>query len=216
MSSDLPVSNRVDARRSRERLVDAARELFALEGVDVPVREVARHAGVGIGTLYRHFPSREDLVDAVLGDAFEQLVALAESALAEPDPWTGFARFLEDALLLHARNRGLRDVVETQTRGTAHATVMRSRVQPLVAELVDRAQEQGTLRADFAPQDLPLLLWAGDRVVEMAGHVAPEIWRRYLGFVLDGLRGPGAQPLAQRPLTDIELQRVGARKPRHR
>src|SRR5438093_13721719 len=93
--------SRSDARRNRERLVSAARELFASAGVDVSVREVARHAGVGVGTLYRHFTAREDLVDAVLEGAFEDLVASAEAALAEPDPWTDFTGFVDDALASH-------------------------------------------------------------------------------------------------------------------
>src|SRR5438094_1405887 len=138
--------SRSDARRNRERPVSAARELFASAGVDVSVREVARHAGVGVGTLYRHFPAREDLVDAVLQDAFDELVASAEAALAEQDPWTGFTRFIEEALVSHARNRGLKDVFETQTRGRERAAEMRRRIRPLLTRLVARAHEDGTLR----------------------------------------------------------------------
>jgi AcrR family transcriptional regulator len=208
------VSARSDARRNREQLVSAARELFASEGVDVPVREVARQAGLGVGTLYRHFPTREELVDAVLEDAFGEFVAIAESALAEPDPWRGFTRFVEESLVLHARNRGLRDVVETRSRGRERASAMRRRIRPLAARLVARAQEEGTLRSDFSPQDIPLVLWGSDRVIELAGAVAPEIWRRQLGFVFDGLRSSAATPLAQRPLTEAQLQRVGAAKRR--
>ena len=127
---------RADAKRNRERLVAAARDLFASAGLDVSVREVARHAGVGVGTLYRHFPAREDLVDAVLQDAFDELVASAEAALAEQDPWTGFTRFIEEALVSHARNRGLKDVFETQTRGRERAAEMRRRIRPLLTRLV--------------------------------------------------------------------------------
>src|SRR5207249_8795535 len=102
MAAQATVSSRRDAKRNRERLVSAARELFASAGVDVSTREVARHAGVGVGTLYRHFPAREDLVDAVLGEAFDELIGLAKTALAEADPWRGFTRFVEEALVLHA------------------------------------------------------------------------------------------------------------------
>jgi len=97
-------SARSDAKRNRVRLVASARELFAAHGVDVPAREVARHAGVGVGTLYRHFPERADLVDAVLEESFDELIALAEASLAEKDPWHGFKRFVEEALVLHGRN----------------------------------------------------------------------------------------------------------------
>ena len=203
------LSSRVDAMRNREQLVAVARELFASGGIDVSVREVARHAGVGVATLYRNFPTREDLVDAVLEDAFDEFVALAEEALVQPDAWEGFTHFIEKALLLHARNRGLRDVVETQTHGRERAAAMRARIRPLIGDLVARAQEQGTLRPDFTAQDFPLVLWSSDRVIELAGDVAPEIWRRQLGFVLDGLRCEAAHPLEQPPLTDAQLKRVG-------
>ena len=212
MAAQATVSSRRDAKRNRERLVSAARELFASAGVDVSVREVARHAGVGVGTLYRHFPAREDLVDAVLEGAFEDLVASAEAALAEPDPWSGFTRFVKDALASHARNRGLKDVVETQTHGRERAAAMRRQIRPLVARLVSRAHEQGSLRPDFTPQDVALLFWATDRVIELGGDVAPEIWRRHLGFVFDGLRSSAATPLAQPSLTEAQLRRVGAAK----
>ena len=87
---------RSDARRNRDRLVASARELFATSGVDVPVEEITHHAGLGMGTLYRHFPTREELVDAVLEDAFGEFVAIAQSALAEADPWRGFSRFVRE------------------------------------------------------------------------------------------------------------------------
>lgn len=202
---------RSDAARNRERLVSAARELFATTGVDVPARTVASRAGLGVGTLYRHFPARENLVDAVLEEAFEELIAVAEAALGEPDPWLGFTSFVEGALDLHARNRGLKDVVATQRYGRERVEAMRRRIRPLVARLVARAQDDGSLRADFTPQDVSLLFWASDRAIELAGGVAPEIWRRQLGFLLDGLRSEAATPLPQGPLTDAQLRRVGRR-----
>jgi len=207
------LSARSDAKRNRERIVSSARELFARAGVDVPTREIARHAGVGVGTLYRHFPARGDLIDAVLAESFEELVALAESALAEPDAWRGFTRFVEEALVLHGGNRGLKDVVETNEHGRTRAQAMRRRLRPLVANLVARAQEHGELRSDFTPQDIALLFWGSDRVIELAGDVAPELWRRQLAFVMDGLRSANATPLPAPPLTDAQLRRVGA-KPR--
>jgi len=207
-------SARSDAKRNRARLVASARELFAARGVDVPAREVARHAGVGVGTLYRHFPERADLVDAVLEESFDELIALAETSLAEGDAWRGFARFVEEALVLHGRNRGLKDVVETHAHGRTRAQEMRKRLRPLIADLVERAQRDGELRSDFTPQDIALLFWGSDRVIDLAGEVAPELWRRQLGFVLDGLRASNATPLAAPPLTDRQLKRVGAKRQR--
>ena len=214
MGTPTTESARSDAKRNRVRLVASARELFAARGVDVPTRDVARRVGVGVGTLFRHFPQRADLVDAVLAESFEELVALAEASLAEEDPWRGFTRFVEDALVLHGRNRGLKDVVETNEHGRTRAQAMRRRLRPLVARLVARAQEHGELRSDFTPQDIALLFWGSDRVIELAGDVAPELWRRQLAFVLDGLRSATPTSLPAPPLTDAQLRRVGAKRGR--
>ena len=191
----------------------SARELFASQGVDVSVEEITRHAGVGMGTLYRHFPTKEELIDAVLEDSFAELVELAERAAAEEDAWAGFASFLEQALERHAANRGLKDVVASSGHGRQRAQAIRARIQPLLSRLVERAQEQGTLRSDFTPEDLPLVFWTASRVIEMTATVAPDRWRRYLGLVLDGLRAPAATPLPAPPLTRAQLDRVA--KERH-
>jgi AcrR family transcriptional regulator len=200
-------SLRSDARRNRERLVASARELFATAGVDVSVEEITHHAGLGMGTLYRHFPTKDDLIDAVLEDAFAEIVRLAERAAAEEDAWTGFTGFLEHALALHAHNRGVKDALATRGHG-AQREAMRRRVRPLVRAMVERAQEQGTLRADFSPEDLPLVFWTAGRVIETTGKVAPDYWRRYLAFLLDGLRASSATPQSTPPLTRGQLAGV--------
>ena len=205
-------SLRSDARRNRERLVASARDLFASAGVDVPVEEITRHAGVGMGTLYRHFPTKEDLIDAVLEDAFGELVAAAERAAADEDPWAGFTSFLERALALHAANRGLKDVLATREHGRQRAEAMRSRIRPLLRRMIERAQEQGTLRPDFTPEDLPLVFWTAGRVIEASAAVAPDYWRRYLTPFLDGLRASAATPLPAPPLTRAQLARVTRRR----
>ena len=198
---------RSDARRNRERLVASARELFATAGVDVSVEEITHHAGLGMGTLYRHFPTKDDLIDAVLEDAFAEIVRLAERAAADEDAWAGFTGFLEHALALHAHNRGVKDALATRGHG-AQREAMRRRVRPLVRAMVERAQEQGTLRADFSPEDLPLVFWTAGRVIETTGKVAPDYWRRYLAFLLDGLRASSATPQSTPPLTRGQLARV--------
>ncbi|MDX6489167.1 MAG: hypothetical protein QOK13_1782 [Gaiellaceae bacterium] len=202
---------RRDAQANRERIVSAARAAFAAEGVRIPVEEIARRAGVGMGTLYRHFPAKEDLIDAVLEDAFAEFIGAAEQALTAEDAWVGFRGFLERVFELHVENRGLKDMLATRSHGRARVDAMRTRMRPLVRRLVERAQEQGTLRADFAAEDMPLLFCSGDRVIEMTGTVAPEVWRRYLGLVLDGLRAEAATPLPHPPLTRAQLNRATAR-----
>jgi AcrR family transcriptional regulator len=211
-SATRPRVLRSDARRNRERLVASARELFAREGVDVSVEEITRHAGLGMGTLYRHFPTKGELIDAVLEDAFAELVGLAEQAAAAEDAWAGFTRFLEHALARHAVNRGLKDMLATREHDRRHAEAMRARIRPLVARMIERAQAQGALRPDFTPEDLPLVFWTADRVIETTASVTPEYWRRYLGLLLDGLRADAATPLAQPPLTRSQLRRAQRRR----
>jgi AcrR family transcriptional regulator len=203
---------RRDARRNRERLVASARELFAQSGVDVSVEEITHHAGLGMGTLYRHFPTKEKLIDAVLEEAFAEIAAIAEEAAAAEDPWVGFTSFLERALTLHAANRGLKDVLATSEREQLRAEAMRARIRPLLRSMIERAQSEGSLRADFAVEDLPLLFWTSGRVIETTAAIAPGYWRRFLGLLLDGLRASAATPLPRPPLTAAQLARATKRR----
>src|ERR1700759_1366617 len=145
----MPVATRVDAQRNRARLLASPRELLAAQGPHVSLREVARAAGVGVGTLYRHFPTRDELIDAVLEDALTEFLDAADAAVAVDDAWAAFTGFLGEALRLQARNRGLRDVIETGTPGREHAAELRRRIGELIARLVARAQAEGALRPDF-------------------------------------------------------------------
>jgi AcrR family transcriptional regulator len=205
---------RRDAQANRDRIVAAARTAFAADGVDVPVEEIARRASVGMGTLYRHFPAKEDLIDAVLEDAFEEFIGAAEQALAVEDAWAGFRGFLERVFALHAANRGLKDVIATRVHGQARAEAMRRRIRPLLRRLVERAHEQGALRPDFTPEDMPLVFWTSGRVIEATADVAPDLWRRYLGLLLDGLRAEAASSLPHPPLTRGQLNRAAGRRTR--
>ena len=204
---------RRDAQANRDRIVTAARAAFAADGIDVTVEEIARRAAVGMGTLYRHFPAKEDLIDAVLEDAFAAFVDAAEDALAEEDAWAGFCSFLEQTFALHAENSGLKDIITTRAHGRARAEAMRTRMRPLLRRLIERAQEQGALRADFTFEDMPVVFWAGGRVIEATAGVAPEFWRRHLGLLLDGLRAESATPLPHPPLTRAQLNRATGRRP---
>jgi AcrR family transcriptional regulator len=205
---------RSDARRNRERLVASARDLFAARGVDVSVEEITQHAGLGMGTLYRHFPTKDDLVDAVLEDTFAEIVGLAEDGAEAEDAWDGLTRFLEQALELHVQNRGVKDILATREHPARHAEAMRARIRPLLRRMVVRAQEQGALRPDFTFSDLLLIFWSAGRVIELTADVAPDVWRRYLAFFLDGLRPPAATSVATPPLTRGQLERVNRRQGR--
>jgi AcrR family transcriptional regulator len=203
---------RRDAERNRDRIVEAARIAFAADGIDVSVEEIARRAGVGMGTLYRRFPTKGDLVDAVLEDAFAEVCQAARSALDAHDGWSAFTTFLERVFELHVRNRGLKDVIASGQHDLRRLEALRAQMRPLVSEVVARAQAQGTLRNDFAAEDVPMLFWTGGRVAEVTSDVAPDLWRRYLGFLLDGLRADAATPLPTPPLTRAQLDRVQMRK----
>jgi AcrR family transcriptional regulator len=203
---------RRDAQANRDRLVAAARAAFAEHGIDAPVEDIARRAGVGIGTLYRRFPAKEDLVDAVFEETLAEFETVARDALAAPDAWTGFCAFLEGAFALHTANRGVKDVVLTRSPGRARAEAARARMRPLIRRIVERAQAEGTLRADFRPEDVPVIFWTAARVIESTEAVAPGYWRRQLGFVLDGLRAEAATPLPHGPLTRTQLDRASGRR----
>jgi len=203
---------RSDARRNRERLVAAALDLFASEGVDVPVEEIVHRAGLGMGTLYRHFPTKEDLIDAVLEEAFAELVDLAEQAADEDDAWAGLTRFLEEALARHAGNHGLKDMLATSEHGRQRVQALRERIRPALARMVERAQAQGALRPDVTTEDVPLVFWTAGLVIERTEAVAPDHWRRFLALVLDGLRASAATPLPVPPLTPAQLDRAAGRK----
>lgn len=191
---------RGDARRNRDRLLAAARELFAARGVDVAMADIARHAGVSNGTLYNRFPTREDLIEAVFTDRLETMVALAEQALADDDPWRGFAGYLTAVCELQAADRGFNEVAARGLPPSPAARRLQEEGQAALAELLDRAKRAGALRPDVTPEDLAFVIWSISRTVDMTAGFAPRLWRRHLGLLLDGFRAEGAHPLPEPPL----------------
>jgi AcrR family transcriptional regulator len=179
-------ATRSDAVRNRAKLVAAARDLFARNGLDVPVEEITQQAGVGMGTLYRHFATKDELIDAVLEDAFAEILALAERAAAAEDAWDGLTAFFEGVLELRFQNRGVRELIASGNRGARHAE-MRKRIRPVIRRLIERAQAQGKLRPDFKLDDVSFVFQAVGRVIE-TDDAGRNAWRRYLDFLFDGLR----------------------------
>jgi AcrR family transcriptional regulator len=192
-------SLRRDAKRNRQRILAAAREVFAEEGLNVALEQIARRAGLGIGTLYRRFPDREALIDGVFEGHLQQILTLAEESSRDEDAWRGLVQFMEGMSRMQLANRGLNDLVIGNTRGRERSALLRDRLDPLLDELLTRAQEQGTLRSDVTTQDLPLIGAMIGGVIDITASVAPDMWYRYLRIVLDGLRsersGPSALPL---------------------
>ncbi|MDQ6607407.1 MAG: TetR/AcrR family transcriptional regulator [Actinomycetota bacterium] len=203
---------RRDAERNRLRIVDAARELFAQRGLGVTLNDIAHHAGVGVGTVYRRFPDKSQLIEELFEERLEDLVALMEAAIADPDPWHGLITFLERALELQAGDLAFKDLVLSSPTGLDRVGRIRSRLYPLALQLVARAHETGQLRADIQPTDLPLIQLMLSTVIDGARDTDPELWRRYLQIVIQGLRAdPGPpDPLRVGPLAPDSVDRVMA------
>ncbi|HEY3467466.1 MAG TPA: helix-turn-helix domain-containing protein [Amycolatopsis sp.] len=170
---------RADARRNREALVAAAREVFGAKGIDAPLDEIARRAEVAIGTLYNRFPTRADLVEAAFLPVLEEAEAIAEEALACEDPWDGFVLFLERSVLMQVTDRGFMQVcTRAFDRGSGLEKVKQANASR-IARIIARAQDAGALQAGFRGEDLAIVF---------AAATATPDWRRGLALVLDGLR----------------------------
>jgi AcrR family transcriptional regulator len=187
-------------------LVAAAREVFAERGVEAPLEEIARRAGLGIGTLYRHFPTREALVEAIFAERIGEFVALGEEALAEPDAWAGLTGFLEATLELQRGDRVLKEIYLRYPPGEGRLDETRAELTKLLARLVQSAHDEGSLRADFTVSDLAILLWSFAPVIDATAETAPDAWRRHLHFMLDGLRPAAASAQVEPPLDEEQLR----------
>ena len=200
---------RRDAQRNRDAILVAARQVFCDQGLEAPLEEIARRAGVGIDTLYRRFPSRTALLDTVLADTVQAHLDLAEQALAMDDPWEGFCFYLEQTCRLQATDRGLNDAMGMRFPRTPALEAARRRLFDLGNQLINRAQQSGQLRGDLTYEDLALVTWANSRVLQAVRAAgAPDAWRRHLGFLLDGFRADRAHPLPEPPLSPRQVYRA--------
>ncbi|WP_405992056.1 TetR/AcrR family transcriptional regulator [Streptomyces sp. NBC_00986] len=203
-----PKPLRADAARNRAKLLVAATELFGERGLDAPLEEIARRAGVSIGTLYNHFPSREAFWEAIFPERLATLERITETALAAPDAWDGFVAYLEGLFALQAEDRGLNDALAQRFRAAPEVEKACHRGFQLAELLIQRARDSGQLRPDFEPEDLVTLIWAMSQVIRESMETAPDAWRRCLAFFLDGLRAGAAHPIEVPPLTQGQLGEV--------
>jgi AcrR family transcriptional regulator len=181
---------RADARRNRVAILRAARAVFARHGRDAQMDDVARRAKVGVGTLYRHFPTKEALLEALAEDRFHQLAEYARAALEIDDPWQAFVTFVERGVALHANDLALSQAF-AEKPGLMRASAAKADLGPLIERLVDRAKTAGVLRAEARWEDVPMIFCSLGHV-----HGPPRAsWQRMLALVLDGLRAPGAGQL---------------------
>ena len=184
-------AQRADARRDRQRVLDGARRCMSQQGLDAGIEQIAGVAGVGVGTVYRHFPTKEDLVEALAMARFQRLAELAREALATEDPWVAFEHFMRASARIQSEDRALSEVLTSRPElmGRAAESVD---ILGLVGEMMRRGQAAGVIREDAEPRDVPMMMCA------LAGtyrnpHSSPE---RYIGIVLDGLRA-SAEPRAE-------------------
>lgn len=201
-------SLRRDAEENRCRIVTAARLLFAEHGLDVPFDEIARHAGVGIATLYRRFPTRQALIEEIFVVRLEQAVHAAENALAIDDAWEGFSAYVMQLCALQAEDCGLRDVLRTTFPTARSLEETRVRAHTLAKQLIARAQAAGTLRDDFSPEDLVFLLIANGAFVAATSLIIATAWRRYVALFLEGCRADRAHTLPEPPLSERQMFRA--------
>lgn len=181
---------RADARRNRAAIVKAARAVFAKQGRDAQMDDVARRAKVGVGTLYRHFPTKEALLLALVEDKFTRMVSLADQALEREDPWDALETFLEQGARMHAQDRSLTQAI-MELPDIAAAAAHASGIQERLERLMGGAQAAGVVRADARWEDIPMAFCA---LGQVEGPPRAS-WQRMLGIVLDGLRAPGAATL---------------------
>lgn len=203
---------RRDAERNRQLILDTAKTVFAQRGLEASLDEVAHEAGLGVGTVYRRFPNRDALIDALFDDMLTSITRIVAESLELPRAWDGLVHFMTAMLESQGRDKALRDLMLSRQHLDPCATDkeqgVRETVEPALFDLIDRAQQEGDLRSDVVATDVGTLLIAAVGVVDFTAPADSEVWRRYLTVMLDGLRArPAGQTgvLSPEPLDDAQL-----------
>jgi AcrR family transcriptional regulator len=182
---------RADARRNRQRVLEAARATFAEQGRDAQMDDVAGRAQVGVGTVYRHFPTKEALLEALALEAFEKLAAVATGAVGDPTGWGGLQRTLWAGAELLAGDRALSEVLAAIPGPILAGVETERELNTAMTALIERAKAEGGLRADLVLDDIVMLM-CGIGAATRKTHACPDAWRRHLAIVIDGIRASGA------------------------
>lgn len=196
-SPKLPTIERVlraDARRNREAVIAAAKKLFADQGLDAQMPDVAKAAKVGVGTVYRHFPTKEDLIAALAAERFERLAEKAREGIKGEDPWEGLCDFIRFSARLQADDRGLCEVMGSRPE-VMNESALAVGLDALCDNLVKRAQRSGDLRKDLAWEDIPMIACGVGRMTQVDMGPGTGRWPRLVEIVIDGLRAPGSSKL---------------------
>jgi AcrR family transcriptional regulator len=190
---------RSDAERNRKKVVEAAHVVFAEQGLDAPMAEVARRAGVGVATLYRRFPTREDLIADTFASRMTAYADAIDVALTNPDPWAGFCSYVEQVCEMQAADHGFTTVLTTTFPTATALEAERARAFRGFSTLISRAKAAGRLRADFSDFDLIMLLMANAGVVGATSDSAPDSWRRLVAYMLQAFSAENTAPLPAPP-----------------
>ncbi|MGZ5324852.1 MAG: TetR/AcrR family transcriptional regulator [Solirubrobacterales bacterium] len=197
----VPPQMRADARRNHEAVLEAARCLFADQGFEAQMDEIARRAKVGVGTVYRHFPTKEDLLDALIARRFEALTERAAQAVEETksgDAWEAFEGFIRFSAEIQTGDRALSEAMATRSERMYDAAVC-SGLVPQLEELLKRTKRAGAVRKDLAVDDIPAMVCSIGSVAIAAAEKPGWRWDRVLAIWLDGIRAPGATKLPRIP-----------------
>jgi AcrR family transcriptional regulator len=214
MTTDSVRPKRADALRNRELVLAAAEEVFGESGLKGQVEEVARRAGVGVGTVCRNFPTKEALVEAVLTSMYETLLGSAREALDHPDAGAAFEQFFVALPEFQARHRALGEQMAKELELPTSAQPLREELHRALAELVSRAQAVGAVRADIGPTDVSMLFAGVAHATAIVGDLEPVLRERYVRIILDGLRPQDGSVLPGRPLDFAQLRRMKQRRAR--
>jgi AcrR family transcriptional regulator len=196
---------RRDAQERHDRLIAAARREFAARGVDASLERIARDADVAIGTLYRHFPTRLDLLMAAFEPRLQEFLDGADKALEIDDPWEGFVYYLENLFRVQAGDRGFNDFLSRRFPGNPETEHIHDVMCQQIDDVLARAQEAGKVRTDITQADIVNLIWTNGRIIDATSTTAPGAWRRHLYLMLDAYRAERAHPIPEPPMTEKQL-----------
>jgi AcrR family transcriptional regulator len=196
---------RRDAQESRDKLIAAAQREFAARGVDASLEKIARDAGVSIGTLYRHFPSRLDLLVAALRPRIQEFLEGANKAVEMDDPWDSFVQYLENLFRVQAGDRGFNDFLSRRFPGNAETERIHDQMCRHIEDVLTRAQKAGAARPDITLADIVNLIWSNGKMIGATSAGAPNAWRRQLYLMLDAYRAERAHSIPEPPMTDKQL-----------
>ena len=191
MSQTIEKPLRADARRNREKILVAARAVFAEQGVDAQMDDVARRADVGVGTVYRHFPTKDALLNALSDELFAVIAVHTRTLLTLDDPWEAFTRALWFGAEKTAGDRAFTEILSATRKGAARTCPGKEDLLVTVGELMDRCKAAGRMREDAMVEDIGLVMCGVGSASQME-HTVPDAWRRHLAIVLDGLRTEAA------------------------